>query len=144
MHVKHGIRHVTLSIMCVICCCQAPREHHGPAKRWVTHQLLCYFPVKSVINSVLGASRTDRPELALQAWQCQPLQNHWICEMLLINLILLFLLPPPLLLLLPVPLLPLLCAAGRRGLLSWLLRGTWQPYEVVLLDHGSYLTISDR
>jgi hypothetical protein len=34
--------------------------------------------------------------------------------------------------------------AGRRGLLSWLLRGTWQPFEVVLLDHGSYLTISNR
>lgn len=34
--------------------------------------------------------------------------------------------------------------AGRRGLLSWLLRGTWQPFEVVLLDHGSYLSISNR
>ncbi|WIA14941.1 hypothetical protein OEZ85_001652 [Tetradesmus obliquus] len=32
----------------------------------------------------------------------------------------------------------------RRGLLSWLLRGTWQPFEVVLLDHGSYLSISNR
>jgi hypothetical protein len=41
-------------------------------------------------------------------------------------------------------LLLLLPSPGRRGLLSWLLRGTWQPYEVVLLDHGSYLTISDR
>jgi predicted unusual protein kinase regulating ubiquinone biosynthesis (AarF/ABC1/UbiB family) len=36
------------------------------------------------------------------------------------------------------------CVKGRRGLLSWLLRGTWQPFEVVLLDHGSYLTISNR
>ncbi|KAF8056338.1 Adck1 [Scenedesmus sp. PABB004] len=32
---------------------------------------------------------------------------------------------------------------GRRGLLSWLVRGSWQPFEVVLLDHGSYLAISD-
>lgn len=35
-------------------------------------------------------------------------------------------------------------AAGRRGLLSWLLRGSWQPFEVVLLDHGSYLSIPER
>ncbi len=34
-------------------------------------------------------------------------------------------------------------ATGRRGLLSWLLRGSWQPFEVVLLDHGVYLTMSE-
>jgi aarF domain-containing kinase len=33
---------------------------------------------------------------------------------------------------------------GRGGLLSWLARGTWQPFEVVLLDHGTYLSISDH
>lgn len=34
-------------------------------------------------------------------------------------------------------------AAGRRGLLSWLLRGSWQPFEVVLLDHGVYLDMPE-
>lgn len=33
---------------------------------------------------------------------------------------------------------------GRRSILSWLARGTWQPFEVVLLDHGTYLKIADR
>jgi hypothetical protein len=32
---------------------------------------------------------------------------------------------------------------GRRGLLSWLLGGSWQPFEVVLLDHGLYLDLPD-
>lgn len=30
---------------------------------------------------------------------------------------------------------------GRAGLLSWLFRGSWQPFEVVLLDHGGYLEL---
>jgi aarF domain-containing kinase len=35
-------------------------------------------------------------------------------------------------------------ACGRRGLLSWLLRGSWQPFEVVLLDHGVYLDMPEQ
>ena len=33
---------------------------------------------------------------------------------------------------------------GRRSIWSWLRWGTWQPFELVLLDHGTYLDISDR
>ena len=33
---------------------------------------------------------------------------------------------------------------GRRSIWSWLTRGTWQPFELVLLDHGTYLDIPDR
>ncbi|GAX82134.1 hypothetical protein CEUSTIGMA_g9562.t1 [Chlamydomonas eustigma] len=30
---------------------------------------------------------------------------------------------------------------GRRSFLSWLFRGTQQPFEIVVLDHGTYLSL---
>lgn len=30
---------------------------------------------------------------------------------------------------------------GRKGLLSWLFNGSYQPFEIVLLDHGTYAAI---
>eukprot|EP00798_Chlamydomonas_sp_ICE-L_P008829 gene8830-71_t len=33
-------------------------------------------------------------------------------------------------------------AKGRRSFLNWLLRGSYQPFELVLIDHGMYLEIS--
>ncbi|MEW5315816.1 MAG: hypothetical protein WDW38_007220 [Sanguina aurantia] len=33
-------------------------------------------------------------------------------------------------------------ARGRRGFWSWLLTGSRQPFEIVLLDHGTYVDLS--
>lgn len=32
--------------------------------------------------------------------------------------------------------------SGRRGFWSWLLSGNRQPFEIVLLDHGTYVDLN--
>ena len=34
--------------------------------------------------------------------------------------------------------------AGKRSFLHWLFRGCRQPFEIVVLDHGTYLTMPTK
>ncbi len=42
----------------------------------------------------------------------------------------------------PCPSVGMCAAAGKRSFFNWLFRGSRRPFEIVLIDHGTYLTLT--